>query len=167
LYGAIEVLAVDGTALRHTSEFLALHSYIAIHHNYSWLTFRRCDDVRTLLLSAPLVADEPVPLFLGEELAVPARRQVEERLGPTGSCEVRLDGILQGFEAGPTPPHVGLLSIARLPGRTPIPGAEICGNFELLHARSRFDSRQSGADRSSRGAVNESNDVSPGREWRR
>jgi hypothetical protein len=139
LHAAIEVLAVDEATLRHTAEFVALHSYIAIHHNYSWLTFRRHDDQRTLLLSTILAPEGPVPLFLGEELVVSARRHVEERLGLDGGCEVRLAGILQEIEGRQPLPRVGLLSIARLAGRTATCGAECCGNLELRHARSQFD----------------------------
>jgi hypothetical protein len=141
LHAAIEVLAVDDETLRHGAEFFALHSYIAVHHNYSWLTFRRRDNQRTLLLSTALSADGPAPLFLGNELVVSARREVEERLGLNGGCEVRLAGILQETEGRQSPPRVGLLSIARLAGRPTRYGDECCGNLELRYARSQFDPR--------------------------
>jgi hypothetical protein len=141
LHAAIEVLAVDDETLRHTAELSILHSDIAIHHNYSWLTFPGPGNQRTLLLSTALAAEGPVTLFLGEELEVWARRRVEERLSLTGGCEVRLAGILQEVDDPPTVPRVGLLSIARLTARTAMSGAECCGNFELRHARRRFDRR--------------------------
>jgi hypothetical protein len=141
LHGAIEVLAVDDETLRHTGELSILHSDIAIHHNYSWLTFPGPGNQRTLLLSTALAAEGPVPLFLGEELAVWARRRVEQRLNLTGGCEVRLAGILQDVDGWRPVPRVGLLSVARLTARTATFGAECCGNFELRQARSRFDPR--------------------------
>ena len=140
LHGAIEVLAVGQDALGRDSELLPLHSYIAIHHNYSWLTFRRRDDRRTLLLSAVLSTDGPAALFLGEEVVVSVRREVEHRLALNAACEVRLAGILQETGDPQSPPRVGLLSIARLASRPPGYEGERCGNVELRQARSQFDS---------------------------
>lgn len=141
LHAAIEVLAVEETTLRPSTEFLPLESDIAIHHNYSWLTFRGLDGRRTLLHSSALAGEEPVPPFLGEELVVLARSQVETRLGLNGGCEVRLAGILQDLDGEQPVSRVGLLSIARLAHRTVPTSAECCGNLELRHARSQFDSR--------------------------
>ena len=141
LHAAIEVLAVDDATLPHKAELSTLHSDIAIHHNYSWLTFRGPNDRRTLLLSTALAAEGPVPPFLGEELVVSVRRQVEERLGLNGGCEARLAGILQEIDGRQPIPRIGLLSIARLADRTATYGAECCGNLELRHARSQFDPR--------------------------
>lgn len=139
LYAALEVLAVDEATLRHESEFLPLHSHVAVHHNYWWLTFRH-DHERTLLLSTVLSPDGSAPLFLGEQFVALARRQVGERLGIGCSFEVRLAGILQEPAGGPSsPPQVGLLSIARLTERPRKHGAECCGNGELRLARSGFD----------------------------
>ena len=138
LYAALEVLAVDQAMLRHESALMALHSHVAIHHNYSWLAFRR-DRERTLLLSSVVWADEPTPLFLGEPFVVAARRQVEERLLLDVRCDVRLAGILQETTDTSAPPRLGLLSIARLTERVRVSGAECCGNVELRHARSEFD----------------------------
>lgn len=139
LYAAVEVLPVDDATLRHESEFLALHSHVAVHHNYSWLTFRR-DHHRTLLLSTVLSPEGSAPLFLGEQFVALARHQVDERLGLGGSFEVRLAGILQETADGPaSPSQVGLLSIARLTERPGRCGAECFGNGELRLARSEFD----------------------------
>jgi hypothetical protein len=140
LHGAIEVLAVDHDTLGREADLLALDSYIAIHHNYSWLTFPRRDGRRTLLLSAVLSTDGPAPLFLGEEFVVSAGREVERRLALNAACEVRLAGILQETGGTRPSPRVGLLSIARLSGRLPGYEGERCGNVELRQARSQFDS---------------------------
>jgi hypothetical protein len=141
LHAAIEIHAVDDEALSRDTEFLALHTDIAIHRNYSWLTFRDPDDRRTLLLSAALPAEEPAPLFLGAELVDAARRSVDERLGLSGGCEVRLAGILQ--VAGVQQPllGVGLLLIARLNGPATHARAERYGNVDLRQARSEFEPR--------------------------
>jgi hypothetical protein len=141
LYGAIEVLAVDDDALRTSAGLLALHGYIAVHHNYTWLTFPRHDGQRTLLLSAALPADGPAPLFLGDELSLWARRTVEGRLRFSGGYEVRLAGILQDAESAYVPPRAGLLWIARLASRIASGEAECLGNVELRVARSQFDAR--------------------------
>jgi hypothetical protein len=138
LYAALEVLAVNEETLRHDAELVALHSCIAIHHNYSWLTFRR-DTRRTLLLSAALVAEGPPPLFLDQQFVASARRQVEERVPFTRGCDVRIAGILQDTADTLSVPRVGLLSIARLPDRTAAHAVERYGNVELHHARSEFD----------------------------
>lgn len=137
LYAAIEVLAIDDASPGRTAELSQLHSYVAVHHNYSWLTFRRPDDQRTLVLSAAMTADRDVPLFLGGEMVGVAQRQVEVRLNLHAGYEVRLAGILQELEAGLPVPGVGLLSIARLASRTE---AERCGHWELRQTRSKFDS---------------------------
>ena len=139
LYAAIEVLTVDEQTLRHDAELLALHSYIAVHHNYSWLTFRRGDGRRTLLLSAALSTEGPAPLFLGEEFVASARGEMEHRLALNASCEVRLAGILQESGMPESPSRVGLLSIARLASRPSGNEAERCGNVELRHSRSQFE----------------------------
>lgn len=139
LHAAIEVLAVDRSRVDHADDLAALHSYIAIHHNYSWLTFRRPDERRTLLLSTALTAEGPAPLFLGDEVVGAAQRQVEERLGFSEGCAVRLAGILQDVEDDGPRPAVGLLSIARLTSRITTPGAECCGHMELRMTRHQFD----------------------------
>lgn len=141
LYAAIEVLAVDVSTAARADDFVALHSYVAIHHNYSWLTFRGADDRRTLLLSTALVAEGPVPLFLGEEFVGTAQRQVDAHLGFMGGCPVRLAGILQDLDGGRPRPDIGLLSVARLTSRIAMPGAEVCGHMELRHGRKQFDAR--------------------------
>jgi hypothetical protein len=87
-----------------------------------------------------LSTDGPAPLFLGEEFVASARRQAAERLGREARFEVRLAGILQEAGDPTSPPRIGLLSIARLAERGHGYGAEICGNLELHHARSEFDS---------------------------
>jgi hypothetical protein len=139
LHAGIEVVAIDDETMRRSSEFFALQSDIAVHHNYSWLTFRRPNNERTLLISTPLAANGPPPLFLGEELIVSVQRQIEERLALNGGYDVRLAGILQEVEGQESPPRVGLLSIARLAGRLSRDGAEYFGNMELRTARSQFD----------------------------
>ena len=140
MYAAIEVLAVEEETLRHDTEFLPLHSHIAIHHNYSWRTFRRSDNQRTLLLSTVLLAEGPAPLFLGEEFVVSARREVEKHVPLNVGFDVRLAGILQ--ETGEAQASAaGLLSIARLAGRASGDDVECCGNLELRYARSQFDPR--------------------------
>lgn len=136
LHAAIEVLAIDDASPRGAAEFSPLHSYVAVHHNYSWLTFRRPDDQRTLVLSTAMTADRDVPLFLGREMVSVAQRQVEEHMNLDVGYEVRLAGILQELETALPLPGVGLLSIARLASRTE---AERCGHWELLHTRSQFD----------------------------
>ena len=139
LYAAIEVLAVDEETLLREPELLALHSYIALHYNYSWRTFRGRDNRRTLLLSAVLSTEEPAPLFLGEEFVLSARREVEERLILNGSYDMRLAGILQETGDPQSRPRIGLLSIARLANRHREVGSEWIGNLELRHARSEFE----------------------------
>lgn len=141
LHAAIEVLAVDEHALRGTTEWLALHSYVAVHHNYSWLTFRHQDAQRALLLSADLAAEAPVPLFLDDELVASAQRQVEKALGLNRGCEVRLAGILQTTDGEPPITSIGLVNVARLAARGTFEGADNYGNFELRRARSQFDRR--------------------------
>ncbi len=141
LHAAIEVVAVDRSTTDATGDFAALHSHIAIHHNYSWLTFRRQDDRRTLLLSTALTAEGPMPLFLGDEIVGAAQRQVDEHLGSSDGCAVRLAGILQDVAGDGPPPAVGLLMIARLTSRITMPGAECCGHMELRMTRHRFDAR--------------------------
>lgn len=137
LYAAIEVLAVNEEMLQDDAELIALHIDVAIHHNYSWLTFRR-DQERMLLLSAALTADGPAPLFLGESFVAAACRLVEERLGLDAGCDVRIAGILQETTNAPLR-RIGLLTIARLTQRQQGYGAEYCGNGELRLARSEFD----------------------------
>lgn len=142
LYATIEVLPVNEEMLQDDSELIALHSDVAIHHNYSWLTFRR-DRERTLLLSAALPADGPAPLFLGEPFVAAARRQVEERPGLDVGCDVRIAGILQDTPNTTSLRRIGLLSIARLTEKPRGHGAEWraewCGNAELRQTRSEFD----------------------------
>lgn len=140
LHGAIEVLAVDLATVDRADDVSALHSHIAIHHNYSWLTFRCPDGRRTLLRSTALTTEGPAPLFLGDEVVGVAQRQAEAHLGFSDGCAVRVAGILQDFEDG-RPPSVGVLSIARLTGRITMPAAECCGHMELRMTRHEFDAR--------------------------
>lgn len=139
LYAAIEVLVVDDDMLRQNTTLLVMHGCIAVHHNYTWLTFPHADGQRTLLHSAALPVDGPAPLFLGDDPVRWARREIEERLHIDGGCEVRLAGLLQDADGSRVPPRVGLLLIARLASRLTGMEAECRGNLELRAGRSQFD----------------------------
>jgi hypothetical protein len=139
LHAAIDVSAVDQATLRTTTEWLPLQSFIVIHYNYSWLTFRGPDDVRTLLLPVERASDAPAPLFLGDELVEAACGQVERALGIQGGCDVRLAGLLQCTEIAPEVSAVGLVHVGRLAARGTFHGVDRCGNFELSQGRPEFD----------------------------
>jgi len=145
LYACVEVLAMERDLVEHDASYMQLVAFTAIHHNYSWFTYRSPQRRRSMGIGGHIKADGEEVLFLDESLNLAALHAADEAVTVRGRCNYRLAGLLCDEPSEVSRAQLGLVYVAQLRQ----PGVELrdlgitelrfCGMGELQQERDQFD----------------------------
>ena len=153
LHAAVEILAVTRDQAMNDPAYRPLVIHAAIHFNYIWFTHQPAapeapqQGERSLVISAHIPAQNPIPLFLDDQLKSAAARIVNERVLVTEPYELRLVGLLNDDTTDLSRRELGFVYVLKL-RRAGIESRDrnltrirLCGNGELQLESDRFEAR--------------------------
>jgi predicted NUDIX family phosphoesterase len=151
LHASIEVSVTEHELAEQDPSITQLMAFVAIHHNYSWLTCCSSDSpeqeahARSVGFAGHLHPEGNNGLFLDESLNASAREVIDKCLAVPMGYDIRLAGLLCDGSTRFGRMHCGLVYVARLrqPGVEDLRKGEsqirFCGTEELRQERNRFE----------------------------
>lgn len=151
-YASIELHPMESTDAAKDDSVVPLLALVAVHHNYSWLTYTSKPEnnsnghsvIRSLCLTGHILYDGHNDIFLDERIKPAVTRIVTEKLSVQSGYDLRLAGLLRSASIPSGLEYPGIVFIARLRQQ----GAhakhndfDICslGSGELQENRQLFD----------------------------